>query len=154
MEDYLRNMAFQITTLRSSLYKLAGLTSARKLQAKQLHERAPFTDLLPPSSINCFQLLQSCYNKTPYNLQTNTARPRSFVPTKHVWTYKLFKHGFTSWGVTIRVNTKIQERLRRHNCSLRYQQAQLWLRFCVWVSVHHKLIYIKNQRDTTWQYVY
>jgi len=24
----------------------------------------------------------------------------------------------------------------------------------VWVSVHHKLIYIKNQRDATWQYVY
>ena len=26
--------------------------------------------------------------------------------------------------------------------------------FYVWVSVHHKLIYIKNQRDATWQYVY
>ena len=24
----------------------------------------------------------------------------------------------------------------------------------VWVSMHHKLIYIKNQRDATWQYVY
>ena len=26
--------------------------------------------------------------------------------------------------------------------------------FYVSVSVHHKLIYIKNQRDATWQYVY
>jgi hypothetical protein len=26
--------------------------------------------------------------------------------------------------------------------------------FYVWLSVHHKLIYIKNQRDATWQYVY
>ena len=26
--------------------------------------------------------------------------------------------------------------------------------FYVWVSVHHKLIYITNQRDATWQYVY
>ena len=26
--------------------------------------------------------------------------------------------------------------------------------FCVFVSVHHKLIYIKNQRDANWQYVY
>jgi len=24
----------------------------------------------------------------------------------------------------------------------------------VWVSVHHKLIYIKNQRNAAWQYVY
>ena len=28
------------------------------------------------------------------------------------------------------------------------------LLFYVWVSVHHNLIYIKNQRDATWQYVY
>jgi hypothetical protein len=26
--------------------------------------------------------------------------------------------------------------------------------FYVWFSVHHKLIYIKNLRDATWQYVY
>jgi hypothetical protein len=26
--------------------------------------------------------------------------------------------------------------------------------FYVWFFVHHKLIYIKNQRDATWQYVY
>ena len=26
--------------------------------------------------------------------------------------------------------------------------------FYVWVSVHHKLIYIKNQLDATWQYIY
>jgi hypothetical protein len=26
--------------------------------------------------------------------------------------------------------------------------------FYVWFSVHHKLIYTKNQRDATWQYVY
>jgi hypothetical protein len=26
--------------------------------------------------------------------------------------------------------------------------------FFVWFSVHHKSIYIKNQRDATWQYVY
>ena len=26
--------------------------------------------------------------------------------------------------------------------------------FYVWVSVHHNLIYMKNQRDATWQYVY
>jgi hypothetical protein len=26
--------------------------------------------------------------------------------------------------------------------------------FYVWFSMHHKLIYIKNQRDATWQYVY
>jgi len=26
--------------------------------------------------------------------------------------------------------------------------------FYVWVSVHRKLIYIKNQRDAAWQYVY
>ena len=29
-----------------------------------------------------------------------------------------------------------------------------YLRFYVWISVHHKLIYIRNQRDATWQYVY
>jgi hypothetical protein len=27
-------------------------------------------------------------------------------------------------------------------------------KFYVWFSVHHKLIYIKNQRDTAWQYIY
>jgi hypothetical protein len=26
--------------------------------------------------------------------------------------------------------------------------------FYVWFSVHHKLIYVKNQRDAAWQYVY
>ena len=29
-----------------------------------------------------------------------------------------------------------------------------WFDFYVWVSVHHKLIYIKNQRDANLQYVY
>ena len=29
-----------------------------------------------------------------------------------------------------------------------------WIEYYVWVSVHHKLIHIKNQRDATWQYVY
>jgi hypothetical protein len=28
------------------------------------------------------------------------------------------------------------------------------IKFYVWFSVHHKLIYVKNQRDATWQYVY
>ena len=34
------------------------------------------------------------------------------------------------------------------------QRANDIRKFYVWVSVHHKLVYIKNQRDATWQYVY
>jgi hypothetical protein len=29
-----------------------------------------------------------------------------------------------------------------------------FIEFYVWFSVHHKLKYIKNERDATWQYVY
>ena len=41
----------------------------------------------------------------------------------------------------------------RHRVPSGFKRTLL-VEFCVWVSVHHKLIYIKNQRDATWQYVY
>ena len=50
---------------------------------------------------------------------------------------------------TIGPNVKLNEKSARQA-----QPPLLFFRFCFSVSVHQKLIYIKNQRDATWQYVY
>jgi hypothetical protein len=55
----------------------------------------------------------------------------------------------TGWDLECKLRELVSLRMLGLLCfSLFYSD------FYVWFSVHHKLIYIKNQRDATWQYVY